>query len=76
MTLTDHLADCMVETKLTVGASGPAVVALRTALAADADMRGEAQRMIAAGVPVEPRDHVTRWRNALLRQSLGMSPHV
>lgn len=76
MTLKEHIAACQARDGLTVFTAGPALGALRAALAADPDMVREAQATIAEGLPVEPRDHITRQRNALLRQALGEHPDV
>jgi hypothetical protein len=75
MTLDEHLRSCMRQTKLLPGVSSEATETLRTALADDATLHSEARAMIDAGATVEQRDHITRWRSALLRSALG-DPHV
>jgi hypothetical protein len=76
VTLEEHVAACARDTGLTVGRSAPAVVSLRQVLGDDPDMQAAARRMIAAGLAIEPRDHITRWRSDLLRRALGESPNV
>lgn len=62
---------CREETKLVVGRTSPAVDDLRTALADDPKLRAEAEALIAGTSDLEPRDHLTRWRNVLLRIALA-----
>jgi hypothetical protein len=70
MMLDEHLSACMAETDLRIGRGGKAVTALRQAVADNPETRAAAHRLIAAGALVERRDHITRWRNVLLRQAL------
>jgi hypothetical protein len=70
-TLNDYLDLCATETNLTLGVTGPATRALQAALVSDPTMRDEAQVVVAGTKDLEDRDHVTRWRNALLRNALA-----
>lgn len=74
-TLDQHLKNCLAETGLRIGVVSPAVTVLSEALRADPSLTIEAQELIESGVPVEQRDHITRWRNGLLRQALDTA-HV
>jgi hypothetical protein len=74
-TLAEHLTDCLGETRLHLGVACPAATVLAQALADDPLLTIEAQELIESGVPVEQRDHLTRWRNSLLRQALDTA-HV
>jgi hypothetical protein len=77
VTIEEHIAVCMQQTGLVVGHAGaPAYAALCDAVAVDPALRTAAQRMIQDGVPLEKRDHITRWRSDLLRRALGESPNV
>lgn len=75
-TLAEHLNDCLGATRLHIGVVRPAVTVLAQALADDPLLTIEAQELIESGVPVEQRDHITRWRNGLLRQALDTAHHV
>lgn len=74
-TLDEHLHDCLGQSRLHIGVYPPAAQALAEALAEDPKLTIEARDLIESGVPVEQRDHITRWRNSLLRQALG-APNV
>lgn len=75
--LDEHIMACLSQTGLVIGHSGGhAFTALREAIAADPDMQSAARRMIDNGKAVEQRDHIARWRSALLRRALGESPNV
>lgn len=66
----------MAATQLKIGASCPAIDTLHVELAANPEMREQARAMIAATPePLEMRDHISKWRNSLLRQALAQVPH-
>lgn len=73
--LQEHLTDCLGQSRLHIGVVPQAMKVLAQALADDPHLTIEAQDLIESGVPVEQRDHVTRWRNGLLRQALDTA-HV
>lgn len=68
MTLEGYLDALAHSTKLIEGAGN--VAALRSALAADADMAEQARSMIVKDAHLPKRDHITRWRNDILRRAL------
>jgi hypothetical protein len=70
LTLDQHLDVCMQQTHLRIGAWGACCDDLYAALQADPEMLTTAQQMVAGSVQLEQRDHITRWRNSLLRQAM------
>lgn len=76
MTLEQHLALCMQQTALQPGITCQATDDLATALTEDPELANHARVVLAAGAGLEQRDHIARWRNAVLRRSLGEAGNV
>jgi hypothetical protein len=70
MVLDDYVADCMRQTGMRIGAGSAAIEVLRTALADDAALHASACTEVTAGTAVLMRDHISRWRVALLQSVL------
>lgn len=67
---------CMAATQLKVGASHPQVVAFISELLTDPAMQQQARTMLAnTPASIEQRDHISKWRNDLLRQALAQVDH-
>lgn len=56
---------------LTVGHQGPAAAALNVAIAGDLALQKHAWEVISRDTMVKDRDHLSRWRIALLTRALA-----
>lgn len=74
MTIHDYIAIHSRKSKMVIGVGD--IIAFREALKANPEMAVQARAMIEEGsrvvngYSIEQRDHITRWRNELLRRAL------
>lgn len=71
VTICGLLSDVAIASLMRLGYAGPEFVALRQAMGNDPELAREARLKIVTDPNVERRDHITRWRNDVLRRALG-----
>ncbi len=67
----DYLLTQCSRESLTIGARGPAVDALNDAIAGDPELQDAAREVMVHDSQIKERDHLSRWRLALLTRALS-----
>lgn len=68
--LETHLNACRLQTGMRLGVASTAVNMFLAGLHTDSGLRTEARLLEASTRDLEPRDHITRWQNGLIRRLL------